>query len=297
MQGSKVVVINSTLFQNTSGGGGAIAGTDVTIQHSTVFQNKSTFGIAAAGGVAASTLNITHSIIARNLTLTTNDNNAVSDVTITTASTSKGFNLFGIAPPANFTIVGSDQAGSVGAKINPLFGQPQPNGGETFTMALLVGGPAINAGDTVVTPAITGDQRGYARLVGSKIDIGAFEVQTGNGVLDLAVGTGPGIATEVVVFDGVTLIPQARIAPFESAFTGGVFVAAGGHQLRWCGGTRHHARHRRRTASAGLQWQGLRSARRLHRHRGSELPRRRSATSTAIHGAMWSWRRAMCSCR
>jgi hypothetical protein len=52
------------------------------------------------------------------------------------------------------------------------------NGGPTKTLALLPGSPAINAGDSAATRDF--DQRGpgYTRVVGGRIDIGAFEVQT-----------------------------------------------------------------------------------------------------------------------
>jgi hypothetical protein len=49
----------------------------------------------------------------------------------------------------------------------------------------------------------------------------------GDGVADLAAGTGPGRATRVVVFDGATKAELFRIDPFEASFVGGVFVAAG----------------------------------------------------------------------
>jgi hypothetical protein len=42
-------------------------------------------------------------------------------------------------------------------------------------MALLPGSPAIDAGDNTDAPSF--DQRGFARIVGGAIDIGAFEVQ------------------------------------------------------------------------------------------------------------------------
>ncbi len=50
---------------------------------------------------------------------------------------------------------------------------------------------------------------------------------TGDGVADLAVGSGPGGPSRVVVYDGVTQAVLADFAPFEAAFAGGVFVAAG----------------------------------------------------------------------
>ena len=49
----------------------------------------------------------------------------------------------------------------------------------------------------------------------------------GDGTADLVVGTGPGSATLVRIFDGITHAELFSIAPFEAAFTGGVYVAAG----------------------------------------------------------------------
>jgi hypothetical protein len=58
---------------------------------------------------------------------------------------------------------------------DPRLGPLQNNGGPTPTMALLSGSPAINAGGNTGAPDT--DQRGFARIVGGTIDIGAFEVQ------------------------------------------------------------------------------------------------------------------------
>jgi glucose/arabinose dehydrogenase len=49
----------------------------------------------------------------------------------------------------------------------------------------------------------------------------------GDGVADLVVGTGPGAPTVVRVLDGQSGTELFQVKPFESAFTGGVFVAAG----------------------------------------------------------------------
>jgi len=49
----------------------------------------------------------------------------------------------------------------------------------------------------------------------------------GDGVADIVAGTGPGVATLVRVLDGVTGAELFAVAPFESSFTGGVYVAAG----------------------------------------------------------------------
>jgi uncharacterized delta-60 repeat protein/uncharacterized repeat protein (TIGR01451 family) len=50
---------------------------------------------------------------------------------------------------------------------------------------------------------------------------------TGDGVPDQIVGTGPGAATAVRVLNGATGAVVFAVQPFEAAFTGGVYVAAG----------------------------------------------------------------------
>jgi hypothetical protein len=51
---------------------------------------------------------------------------------------------------------------------------------------------------------------------------------SGDGVADIVAGTGPGRATRVVVLDGTNPANQLfAVDPFEPAFTGGVYVAAG----------------------------------------------------------------------
>ena len=68
-----------------------------------------------------------------------------------------------------------------GDQINtdPLLGPLQDNGGPTFTHALLLGSPTINAGDPNFVPPPDYDQRGpgFDRVRNGRIDIGAFEVQ------------------------------------------------------------------------------------------------------------------------
>jgi hypothetical protein len=49
----------------------------------------------------------------------------------------------------------------------------------------------------------------------------------GDGVADLVAGTGPGSATHVVILDGKDHHQLFAVNPFEAAFTGGVYVAAG----------------------------------------------------------------------
>ena len=59
---------------------------------------------------------------------------------------------------------------------------------------------------------------------GVRVATGDFN---GDGVNDLVVGAGPGVVTNVMILDGKTDGIILSFAPFEPAFTGGVYVAAG----------------------------------------------------------------------
>jgi hypothetical protein len=88
-----------------------------------------------------------------------------------------GTSLFQIAPAGTIT------PGS-GANItgqDPLLQPLADNGGPTFTRALGVGSPAIDAGSNPLS--LTIDQRGgnYVRVFGPAADMGAFEVQPAGG--------------------------------------------------------------------------------------------------------------------
>src|SRR5439155_9933499 len=117
-------------------------------------------GIFNFGGVVETA----HSIVAANSGTVAlfNDEFAETD--------SYGFNLIGsisgpIIPGAGDQFNLTDAA----LKLGPL----QNNGGPTFTHALLCGSPAVNAGDNTDAPET--DQRGFSRIVGGVIDIGAYE--------------------------------------------------------------------------------------------------------------------------
>jgi hypothetical protein len=100
---------------------------------------------------------------------------------------------------------------------DPRLGPLQDNGGPTETMALLVGSPALNAGD----PAQLGvaDQRGVVRSGG--VNIGAYQASASAFVL-----TAPATATPDVPFDlvvtavdvfGQTAVGYRGTATFSSS--------------------------------------------------------------------------------
>ena len=71
--------------------------------------------------------------------------------------------------------VNGNLVGMADSPIDPRLGPLQDNGGPTWTMALLPGSPAIEAG--VAVPGVIADQRGVSRPQGRAVDIGAFELQ------------------------------------------------------------------------------------------------------------------------
>jgi hypothetical protein len=75
--------------------------------------------------------------------------------------------------------VNNDQVGKAGSPINAKLGPLQDNGGPTFTMALLVGSPALGAGSCADANGmpLSVDQRGFPRPTTTGCDIGAYENQ------------------------------------------------------------------------------------------------------------------------
>lgn len=94
---------------------------------------------------------------------------------------SQGYNLIGLRTGnSGFTNnVSGDIVGTTTA-INAKIGALTNNNGWVWTCALQNGSPALDAGDNTITGAplnLTNDARGFSRLSGSSVDIGAYEHQ------------------------------------------------------------------------------------------------------------------------
>jgi hypothetical protein len=204
-----LTVINSTLsgnFSPSGGGGMANSNGTLTVTSSTLSGNSSSGG---AGGISISG-GVTHS---RNTIIAGNTSPTAPDLEGNLGS--QGHNLIGNAQGGS----GFDDTDLL--NVDPLLGPLQDNGGPTFTMALLPGSPAIDAGDN--TDAPDWDQRGpgFPRIVGiidpdnPVIDIGAFEVQQEG-------GSGPGRSVptsgEPFRLDVATFLSTA-ISPSQSLFS------------------------------------------------------------------------------
>ena len=215
--GSNVArITNSTISGNTAGddGGGVYASYGRTIiQHSTITGNT------AADGDGISSFNdffnynrteVHSSIIAGN----TDDDDVRTTGAGSTSIRSDDFNLIG---GGNAAAVFSDPGDQTGM-TDPMLGPLSDNGGPTPTHLPQGGSAAIDRGDPTAEVGVSGvpefDQRGeaFARISGTRIDIGAVELQLSSADFDedgdvdgddfLAWQTGFGTASGATRADG-----------------------------------------------------------------------------------------------
>ena len=179
---------NSTVSGNTAtsiGGGIAFAGTPVLISGSTISENSAPTG---AGIYAESPGSVSNSTITAN-TSTSGDGIGIritvsGSLTLvsTIVSGHAGADIDGTLASGSTNNVIEDTATAGGLTngvngnlvgVDPLLGPLANNGGPTRTHRLLAASPAINTGAN--PEALTTDQRGFQRVRGTAIDIGAVE--------------------------------------------------------------------------------------------------------------------------
>lgn len=178
-----VVVQNSTFFNNfvshgdngacsdcgpAGDSGGAIFSRNgsTTVQNVTISNNEAT---GAGGGIVVYKDGATTTFILDNTIIANNGAQECITEGGTIITSSGGVNS------ANNLIVNNSGCPNVTVPSDPMLDtQPKLNTpGDTPTMALLPGSPAIDAGDD--TTALGTDQRGVQRPQGASSDIGAFE--------------------------------------------------------------------------------------------------------------------------
>ncbi len=87
--------------------------------------------------------------------------------------------------------VNNDVVGTSSAPVNPMIGPPTNNGGTTFTCALLLGSPALEAGDDSLANTLPTDQRGFPRVSGVHPDIGSYPAKLEQGYFQFALTNNP----------------------------------------------------------------------------------------------------------
>jgi CSLREA domain-containing protein len=159
----------SPSFFSSGGSGGGVynyLGT-ATLTDCTVSGNSASKG----GGLSTSkgTTTLANTIVAANT--------AASGPDVAGVVVSNGSNLIG-ATDGSSGWVSADLTGTSAHLLNAELAPLGDYGGPTQTMPELYGSPAIGAGNVGLVPAgVTTDQRGQARFLGGKVDIGAYELQ------------------------------------------------------------------------------------------------------------------------
>ncbi|OWK43117.1 MBG domain-containing protein [Fimbriiglobus ruber] len=170
----------------------------------------------------------------------------VSGVTVsTTATAASPVGTYPITPvggeATNYTV--TDVPGTLSITLTPPVSPPpasppppSPPTAAAAESALLLGIPQIAVGadaggsPTVQLRAADGTTQWTAMPFPGTFTGGVRTAAadfTAGGPPDVIAGSGPGISNEVVVLDGATGQPVVSFSPFESTFTGGVFVAVG----------------------------------------------------------------------
>lgn len=174
-----LVLTNSTIYDNVSQiGGGAIidenAHETFTISHCTIVANRA-IGAGNGGGIdcfGQTSVTMTHTILAGN-TAAGVASNYKTKIGSLPPIVSHGYNLSNDAP--------SGLSASTNDKVNSLnFGLSAlvDNGGPTATIKPSKTSDAYNGGDPSFAGGPATDQRGFIRVLGGRIDIGAVEVET-----------------------------------------------------------------------------------------------------------------------
>jgi hypothetical protein len=199
-----IVLVSSTVTENTSGAGAAAIGGDGFVprmitsltapggarpfandderaEHRGSQRRRGATAVSSPADVAdplnpvEGQLTLIASIVAGNGEIDITEFG--SDAPLTVASTHSIIGTLGTG--ANLSDQGGTQLITTAGSL--LLGPLAANGGPTLTHALLTGSPAIDTGGTSL-PAFTGDQfdqrgAGFARIIGGFVDVGAYEYE------------------------------------------------------------------------------------------------------------------------
>ncbi len=185
--GNNLSVARSLIYDNralgSTYGGGVYVHGNATIVNSTIYSNSAynTGGILLSN---SSSLTLTNDTVVNNTATNSNATGNLNGGSLTPMAlvntivsggnpinctgqiTSLGHNL--TSDSACFVATTGDLVNT-----NPQLGPLQDNGGPSWTLMPLAGSPVVNAGSNVSCPSA--DQRGVARPIGSRCDIGAVE--------------------------------------------------------------------------------------------------------------------------
>jgi len=188
--------IRPDLGSDTSVGGAILNGSGgtLTLTNSTLSGNDADLGAAIYNSGTASVSDCTISGSYQNIynqsgTLTlansivTGDTSNSYNIDVIGTVKSLGHNLIEAVDSRSSGFVSTDLTGTSASPLNPDLAPLGNYGGATQAQPPLAGSPAIGAGSVALIPAgVTTDQRGFARVVAGKVDIGAVELQNASAV-------------------------------------------------------------------------------------------------------------------
>ncbi len=191
---SNITIANSTFNLNAAITGAGISHTGTRMMMLTSSTLSGNFASSQGGGIShtgSGAVITDNNIIAGNHAPSSADVMGVLDDQCNNPS---GYNLIGNGSGGT-GYCDTDLVGTAAMPIDPLLGPLQDNGGPTQTMALMLGSPALNAGD----PAQLGtpDQRGVLRTGG--VNIGAFQASASAFVLSAPAKVTAGTPFDVTV--------------------------------------------------------------------------------------------------
>jgi hypothetical protein len=173
--GATLIVDSSTFISNSATvlDGGIYSYGPLQIRNSTIVSNRS---VSAGGGVRFNnTATFANNLIAGN------SSPSQPDIGVQSANSFLAtYNLVGDGAGSTLTNgLNGNLVGTTASPIDPRLGPLQNNGGPTLTLAPLPGSPARDAGDPGFDGTSLTDQRGAARVVYGRLDIGAVEAAAG----------------------------------------------------------------------------------------------------------------------
>jgi hypothetical protein len=166
-------IVNSTISGNLDTHGGVYADLSgdgpfvVDIAHSTITDN-----VAGGGSGGVSVIDGAHAIIQHSIVGGNDGTDFFSD-----PASSYDIDWSIVSDTSGSAAAAAAVAGGTGNIVgDPQLGTLALNGGPTRTHLPLAGSPAVNAGNPAIVGAPALEQRGLARILDGRIDIGATEV-------------------------------------------------------------------------------------------------------------------------
>ena len=176
--GTTLRLENSTLYGNTSTTAGTLAtpGGIYTLVNDTIVGNTNTGGDSAGIYLYSAPCHytVTNTIVFDNLNMPGGAEQDCHIRDVTTTITSDGGNILGDAGN-NCTQYFNDPTDRLSTNPALSAATPSQNGGETLTLLLGPGSPALDTGVASACPSV--DQRDLPRPVGPGCDIGSVEMQ------------------------------------------------------------------------------------------------------------------------